>query len=164
MNKPSLHNLVQRAEQAEPDTRAFIRRMKKKKKQQLDELVHQLHEEAFSKFSCLDCANCCRHISPIVYEKDIDRIARHLRMKPAAFTSRYLKVDEEDDYVFRQSPCPFLMPDNCCSIYPKRPRSCRDYPHTNRKNFHHILELSIRDTYICPVVFEIIEKLKDIYR
>lgn len=152
----------QRAAQAEPETRSFIRKLGRKKKHRLDEQVHELHEEAFSQFSCLDCANCCKRISPIIYERDIDRIARHLRMKPSAFTEQYLKVDDEGDYVFRQTPCPFLMPDNYCSIYPKRPRSCRDYPHTDRKNYHQILELAVKDTYICPVVFYVMEKLKDI--
>ena len=155
-----MHNLRQRAAQAEPETRRCIRKLDRKKKHLLDERVHELHEEAFSQFSCLDCANCCKSISPIIYEKDIDRIARYLRMKPSAFTEQYLKMDDDGDYVFRQSPCPFLMPDNYCSIYPRRPRSCRDYPHTDRKNFHQILELAVKDTYICPVVFEILEELK----
>jgi len=162
VNKPSLHHLPQRAARAEPQTSSFIRKLGKKNKHQLDERVHQLHEEAFSQFSCLDCANCCKNISPIIYERDIDRISRYLRMKPSAFTEQYLKVDEDGDYVFRHSPCPFLMPDKYCSIYPKRPRSCRDYPHTDRKNFHKILDLAVKDTYICPVVFEIIEELKRI--
>ncbi len=32
------------------------------------------------------------------------------------------------------SPCPFLGDDNYCSVYEARPKACREYPHTDRKN------------------------------
>lgn len=161
LTRAYLANLQQKAAQEEPEIQALVRKLKKnKKKRRLDERVHELHDEAFTKINCLDCANCCKNISPIIYEKDIDRIARHLRIRPADFTRRYLRVDDEGDYVFRNKPCPFLMPDNYCSIYSIRPRSCRDYPHTDRKNFHQILHLAVRDIYTCPAVLYIFQQLK----
>ena len=110
--------------------------------------------------NCLDCANCCKSISPIIQEKDIDRIARYLRLKPADFIGQYLHLDEDGDYVFRETPCPLLFPDNYCSVYDKRPRSCREYPHTDHHNFYQVMELSVKNTYICPAVFYIIEQMK----
>jgi len=96
---------------------SFFQKMKKKKPPRLDQAVHALHDEAFSYFNCLDCANCCASISPIITDKDAGRLARKVKMKPSEFISRYLYMDEDQDYVFRQSPCPFLMADNCCSVY-----------------------------------------------
>jgi len=73
-------------------------------------------------------------------------------------------VDEEGDYVFRESPCPFLMGDNYCMVYEDRPRACREYPHTDRKRFHQLLKLSYKNTLVCPAVLEVVEGLKQHYR
>ena len=64
-------------------------------------------------------------------------------------------MDEEQDYVLTQAPCHFLGPDNKCSIYEHRPLACREYPHTNRKNMHQILNLTEKNTRVCPAVAEI---------
>lgn len=45
----------------------------------------------------------------------------------------YLRVDEDNDKVFKSMPCPFLGEDNLCSIYDIRPKACREFPHTDRK-------------------------------
>jgi Fe-S-cluster containining protein len=80
-------------------------------------------------------------------------------MKEAQFISLYLKMDEENDFVLRQSPCHFLGSDNKCSIYDVRPLACREYPHTDRKNMHQILDLTIQNTLICPAVSRIVQQL-----
>ncbi len=138
---------------------SFFQKMKKKKPPRLDQAVHALHDEAFSYFNCLDCANCCASISPIITDKDAGRLARKVKMKPSEFISRYLYMDEDQDYVFRQSPCPFLMADNCCSVYQDRPKACREYPHTDRNRFYQIGALTLKNCEICPVVYAITEEL-----
>jgi hypothetical protein len=115
---------------------------------------------AFSEFNCLDCANCCKTIGPRLIEKDIDRLARHFKMKPSAFIQQYVKTDEDGDFVFKEHPCPFLLPDNYCMVYESRPKACRDYPHTDRNRFHQILKLSHKNCETCPVVYDIFESLK----
>jgi len=52
----------------------------------LDARFHELHESAFSCIDCLECANCCKTTSPRVLGKDVDRLARFLRMRPADST------------------------------------------------------------------------------
>jgi Fe-S-cluster containining protein len=91
---------------------------------------------------------------------DIDRIASHLRLKPGKFVDQYLRIDEEGDYVLQQVPCPFLAPDNYCLIYDVRPKACREYPHTDRKKFQQISNLTLKNTAICPAAFRIVESLK----
>jgi hypothetical protein len=44
-------------------------------------------------------------------------LAKHLRMKPSEVIDQYLEMDKDNDYVFREAPCPFLMPDNYCMVY-----------------------------------------------
>jgi len=59
-----------------------------------------------------------------------------------------------------QAPCPFLAADNRCTIYESRPTACREYPHTNRKKMQQILDLTYRNTLVCPAVLKITEELK----
>ncbi|NLU37304.1 MAG: YkgJ family cysteine cluster protein [Bacteroidales bacterium] len=134
--------------------------LRKMKEPAVDQLFHPLHEEAFQQFDCLVCANCCKTISPIVTEKDIDRLARHFRMKPSAFIDQYLHIDCDKDYVFNQTPCPFLMSDNYCMAYESRPKACREYPHTDRRNMRQILKLTLKNCEVCPIVHGIISELK----
>ena len=80
-------------------------------------------------------------------------------MKPGEFTERYLRLDEDKDYVPNAIPCPFLQADNRCGIYEHRPAACREYPHTNRRKMHQILDLTLRNCMVCPAVLEITDKL-----
>ena len=68
-------------------------------------------------------------------------------------------MDEEHDYVLQKSPCFFLGEDNKCSIYEDRPLACREYPHTDRKNMHQILNLTLKNVEICPAVVQITEQI-----
>jgi Fe-S-cluster containining protein len=155
-----LVQLKSKAKQASGSTQKVFQRIKKKPPQQLDHTMEQLHEEVFSTTDCLSCANCCKTTSPVFTGKDIERIAKFFRLKPGQFISQYLHIDEDNDYVLNVSPCPFLNTDNTCQVYEQRPQACREYPHTNRKKFHQILDLTLRNTYICPATFKIIERLK----
>lgn len=137
----------------------LFQKLKKKKPKNLDAVVHALHDEAFDQFDCLDCANCCSGISPIVTDRDVERLAKSQKMKPADFISQHLYMDEDQDYVFQQTPCPFLLTDNYCCVYENRPRACREYPHTDRKRFFQILKLTHKNCEVCPVVFAITDEL-----
>jgi len=99
----------------------------------------------------------------MITDKDIERIAKHLKMRPSLFTEKYLYLDQENDYVYNDAPCPFLMNDNFCSIYEVRPKACREYPHTDSKNFYKLLDLTLKNMLVCPAVFEIVEELKKHY-
>ncbi len=138
---------------------ALFKRLKTKKPKNLDDAFHELHREAFEQFDCLSCANCCSTISPVVTEKDIERLAKRMKMKPVDFVVQYLYIDEDKDYVFQQTPCPFLMPDNYCMVYEDRPKACREYPHTDRKRMYQILNLTHKNCEVCPVVYCITNEL-----
>ena len=83
-------------------------------------------------------------------------------MKPGDFIEKYLRVDEDRDYVLKSSPCPFLGEGNHCTVYEDRPKACREYPHTDRKKMVQITELTLRNTLVCPAVLEMVERLKKI--
>ncbi len=140
----------------------FLNSLKKADTRKLDAVVHRLHDEVFATTNCLECANCCKTTSPIFYQGDIERLARRLRMRPSEFITKYLRVDEDGDYVVTEPPCPFLLPDNHCGVYDDRPRACREYPHTNRRKMIQVLDLAYRNTHVCPAVLEIVERLKSV--
>ena len=139
----------------------FFKRLKKVKPKVLDQLIHPLHEKVFECTNCLECANCCKTIGPLFTDNDINRIAKYLVIKPSEFTQKYLRIDEDKDYVLRSVPCTFLGKNNACSIYKVRPKACREFPHTDRIKQHQLLDLTQKNVEICPAVFNIIEKAKN---
>ena len=143
------------------ETKKYFDKLKKKPHKQLDKVVHEIHEKVFACTNCLECANCCKTTGPLFTDKDIERISASFKLKPSQFVEKYLKIDEDNDYVLQKTPCAFLGTDNYCSIYDIRPKACREYPHTNRVKFHQILNLTLKNIEICPAAFEIIENLKN---
>lgn len=158
------NNVKVLAKRNQEETNSFFTKLKKKKPKSLDDIVHETHEDVCEQFDCLQCANCCSSISPMLTDRDIERIARFLKMKAVDFISRYLHVDEDHCYVFNETPCPFLMPDNYCMIYDVRPKACQEYPHTDRRRFYQILDLTLKNREICPIVYEVVERLKKDFR
>lgn len=129
--------------------------MKKQKPKSLDEWFIQQHEAVFKHIDCLECANCCKTTSPIFRDVDINRLSKHLKMKPGKFIANYLWLDGDGDYVLKSAPCPFLGSDNYCSVYEHRPQACKEYPHTNRKKMYQLLNLAEKNALICPAVSQI---------
>ncbi len=158
----NLSNFAEEAKGKKPQLKKFIAGLKRKKLARLDDIFHSLHEEVFSEVDCLACANCCKTTSPVFIGADIERLAKYLRIRPSTFIDTYLKVDEDNDYVLQSAPCPFLGPDNYCSVYEARPRACREYPHTDRKKMQQILDLTYRNTQVCPAVLQIVERLENV--
>ena len=123
-------------------------------------MMKEIHDEEFRHTDCLTCANCCKTTSPIFTEKDISRISKHLKMKEGRFIEQYLQRDDDDFMVLKSAPCTFLDHDNTCFIYDVRPKACSEYPHTNRKKFIQLTDLTLKNTEICPAVFNMVETLK----
>lgn len=153
-------NLKLLSEKAKPGFQEYYKK-NKRRLTKMDTIVHQLHAEVSDKIDCLTCASCCRSLGPAIYDKDIERMAKALRMKPSEVVSNYLRIDEDGDYVFKSMPCPFLMQDNYCSIYESRPKACREYPHTDRKNFEQIYKLTVKNADTCPIAYEVLRGLMD---
>ncbi|MFM2386131.1 MAG: hypothetical protein RL660_888 [Bacteroidota bacterium] len=158
-----LESLIQHGVAIKDENNKYLKWLKTKKPAKLDLTMQAAHNEAFEQIDCLDCANCCKTTSPIFYSKDIERAAKALRMKAVDFERQYLRIDEDGDYVLQSSPCTFLDSDNYCGIYDSRPTACREYPHTDRKNFIQITELTYRNTLVCPAVVSILEKVKEVF-
>jgi len=162
MNEKLYHPdfLKQQAQKSYSDTQKFLKRLKSQKPRRLDEVFYELHQQAFKQVDCLKCANCCKTLGPRITDKDIERLSKHLKMKPQQFIANYLRIDEDQDYVFQSMPCPFLAPDNYCMVYDQRPKACREYPHTDSKKMIRLLNLTLQNAETCPAVFLVLDELK----
>ncbi|TDI81928.1 MAG: YkgJ family cysteine cluster protein [Bacteroidetes bacterium] len=155
-----LKALPQRAKDTHIEGNKFFAKLRRKPPKNLDALMLELHEAEFERTDCLSCANCCKTTGPLFTPKDIQRIAKHFKLKQQQFIARYLRVDEENDHVLQGVPCTFLGTDNYCSIYDVRPKACREFPHTDRKKFQQISNLTLKNVAICPAAFNIVEEMK----
>ena len=155
-----LKALSKKVKETQKAHRNFFIKLRKKTPKNLDAIMEKLHDDEFKKSDCLQCANCCKTTSPIFTNKDIERISKSFRIKTRQFIDNYLNVDDDQDYVLKSSPCTFLADDNTCTIYDVRPKACKEYPHTNRKRFEKISELTLKNVSICPATFNIVEALR----
>ncbi|MGB0981487.1 MAG: YkgJ family cysteine cluster protein [Winogradskyella sp.] len=155
-----INNLPKFAKDNHKANKTFFTKLKKKPPKQLDYTMQKLHEEEFKRTDCLKCANCCKTTGPLFTDKDINRVAKHFKMKAQQFIKTYLRLDEDNDYVLQAVPCTFLGADNYCSIYDVRPKACREFPHTDRKKFQQISHLTLKNVAICPAAYNIVEEMK----
>ena len=155
-----LKQLNKLAKDTQNETKKYFDKLKKKTPKNLDYVMQDLHDAEFKKTNCLNCANCCKTTGPLFTLADIERISKYLSQKPQQFIDKYLKIDEEKDYVLQTVPCSFLDHDNTCFIYDVRPKACREFPHTDRKKFQQITDLTLLNVAICPAAFNIVEEMK----
>lgn len=156
---PDYIRKIEQARLQRKENKLFFEKLKKRKPSDLDQVTNELHDKAFEQIDCLKCANCCRTTGPLLRRKDIDQLAVHFKIRPAIFTEKYLRIDEDGDYVFKAMPCPFLGNDNYCSVYHYRPGARRDYPHTQQRDIRQKLNITLENTMICPAVAEVVEGL-----
>jgi len=160
MEREAWMDKIDEAKSNEEENLSLVKSLKKMKPKKLDGLIHEAHDAAFRNFDCLTCANCCKTTSPIIKDRDIEKLAKGLKMKPQTLIETYLRIDEDGDTVLQSTPCPFLDLDNYCSVYKFRPQACKEYPHTNRKRMYQILNLTQKNSMICPAVADIFEDIK----
>lgn len=155
-----IEELPEKAREKWKENKKYFNKLKGKQRKRLDLLMNEIHDDEFERTDCLTCANCCKTTSPIFTEKDISRISKYLKIKEHKFIDQYLQRDDDDFMVLRSAPCTFLDHDNTCFIYDVRPKACSEYPHTNRKKFIQLTDLTLNNTEVCPAVFNIVETLK----
>lgn len=131
---------------------------------ELDSQFLRLYKELFADCDHSQCRNCCKMYKGSIPAEDIDRDAQFLEITPEQFIDTYLEKGEYGmGYQTKHKPCDFLQEDGNCKLSDCKPDSCKKYPYTYRSERLSSL-LSILDTIeICPVAFEIFERLKQEY-
>ena len=154
---------IQRATVAKADEntafRTFVKLDVDLPDRRLNALVSETTSEVWKHIDCRSCANCCRTRQPVFSRTEAQRIAAYLGISLEALRARYLTPDAETGrYITQALPCPFLD-GNLCSIYEVRPAVCADYPHLHR-NFRSRLWQVIDNAETCPIVYNVVERLK----
>lgn len=154
-------NLTNWEQEAREHQKAYKRMLEKGNRNKMLRELPALHEEAFSKIDCLQCARCCKNHSPRFKQPDIKRIAKALRIKEGDLVARYLRLDDDGDYVTQSSPCPFLADDNTCNIYDDRPSDCARYPYTDEDVLLKRVQLTLKNATVCPATYYVLERLRE---
>ncbi len=143
----------------EEKMKRYARFLRRAEKNVVLKKLPALHDEAVSTTDCLSCAACCRNYSPRFKQPDIKRIARSLKMKEGDLIERFLRLDEDGDFVTKSSPCPFLGSDNYCSIYEVRPSDCARFPYTDEDVLIKRQKLTLKNATFCPIVDKVLDRL-----
>ncbi len=144
---------------AEANQKKYRHFLKTADKRLLLKKLPDLHENAVAQTDCLTCAACCKNYSPRFKTPDIRRIAKHLGLKEGVFIETYLTIDDEGDYVLKQTPCSFLGTDNRCSIYTVRPSDCARFPYTDEDVLFKRPHITLANVRFCPIVFQVLENI-----
>ena len=147
---------------AKENQKKYAQFLKRCEQRKVIKVLPELHDEVFSKINCLDCGNCCKNHSPRFKQPDIKRISKYLGMKEGDFIQKYLRLDEENDFVNKAQPCQFLQADNTYEIYDMRPSDCARYPYTDEDVLLKRPVLTLKNAEVCPAVFTILEELTKI--
>ena len=132
---------------------------------ELDQQFQELHQELFSEYDCSQCGNCCKKYHGNIPEEDINQDASYLGMEADEFIDRYLKYNSaECTYETKKCPCDFWdSKTGECLLGDCKPESCKKYPYTDKPDRMGSLLSIIDNASICPVVYEILERLKEEY-
>jgi len=132
---------------------------------ELDRQFAKLHNELFSGYDCCACHNCCREYDVVFSDKAAERIAGFLNQGKEAFIHEYLRENEDKDEgeYKAKPPCPFLERDGKCRIQSCKPENCAGYPFTDQPERLWSLYSVMSAAEVCPVVFEIVQRLKGLY-
>ena len=125
--------------------------------EQLMSVVHWLAEDVTALIDCTICANCCPVLAPSLDLEDMQRLARALDVDIPSLQATYLRRDKLGKWEL-PAPCP-LLDGNLCRVYDARPKPCREYPHLQNDFRAHSIA-RINDTFICPIVFNVVEGMK----
>lgn len=137
--------------------------LKQKDSGKVDKIVHRLNREISDQIDCTKCGNCCAKICPSITGNDINRLSKRLNIPAEEVQKQYTEFDEEEgELFFKDIPCSFLK-DKKCTIYDDRPEDCRSFPHIHKEHFTSRLWGMIGFYSICPIVFNVMERLKTIY-
>jgi uncharacterized protein len=129
-----------------------------------DRVLRRIAEGIEEQIDCTQCANCCRVATVTMTERDTERLARYLRLKPSRFVADYTMESDEEGRILRRDEatgCVFLS-GNDCTVYDARPDTCRRFPHMVRgagSIASRMWQFTDRACY-CPIVYNSLEAFK----
>jgi uncharacterized protein len=133
--------------------------------------VHDLPERKFRRIAeeiedqidCTACANCCRVATTTLAERDIEKLAKYLRIPVSRFFEDYVDESEEEGLILKRTEngCVFLS-GNECTVYKARPGTCENFPRMIRGagSIPSRMWQFIDRACYCPIVYNTLEAFK----
>lgn len=126
--------------------------------------LRQMAIETEEQIDCLECANCCKVATAKLNERDVEKLARYLRLPVPRFRRDYTEESEEEGLILKrdaQSGCVFLA-GNECTVYDARPGSCENFPHLTggAGSLQSRMWQFIDRACYCPIVYNTLEQWK----
>jgi Fe-S-cluster containining protein len=124
----------------------------------------QVAEKIQDAIDCRACAECCRVTEVELVDRDVERLARYLGLRPQKFLEEYATQGSDREVILRRTEkegCVFLQ-GNECTVYDARPGNCERFPHLVRgagSIQSRMWQFVDRATY-CPIVFNWMEEVK----
>ncbi|MFN3324132.1 MAG: YkgJ family cysteine cluster protein [Bryobacteraceae bacterium] len=119
--------------------------------------------EIEEQIDCTVCANCCKVATVRITERDVEKLSRYLRLKPAQFLRDYTQENEEEGLILRRSESGCIFLDGAsCTVYEARPHNCEYFPHVVRGEgslVSRMWQMIDRASY-CPIVYNTLESWK----
>jgi Fe-S-cluster containining protein len=130
-----------------------------------DRILRRIAEGIQDQIDCTQCAQCCRVATVKVSERDVERLAKYLRIPRERFLTDYTMESGEEGRILKRSEaagCVFLD-GNACTVYDARPDICQRFPHVVRgagSIASRMWQFVDRACY-CPIVYNSLEAFKE---
>ncbi|MES2332904.1 MAG: YkgJ family cysteine cluster protein [Bacteroidota bacterium] len=134
--------------------------MKERNGDQVDEMVFHLDKTISPLINCTDCGNCCKSLMVLISDDEADNLSTHLGQTRKAFDEKYLEKGSNGLMIMNRMPCHFLS-DNKCTVYEHRFEGCKEFPALHLPNFKNRLFTTFMHYERCPIIFNVVEQLKD---
>ena len=128
-----------------------------------DRKFRRIAEAIEDQVDCRACANCCKVAVTPITERDVERLAKHLRVRPQQFLQQYTETTEEGLILRRTDAGCVFLDGNDCLVYEARPHNCVDFPHVVRgagSISFRMWQFIDRASY-CPIVYNSLEAWKE---
>src|ERR1035441_8906651 len=87
-------------EKKRPENERFRKHMKSF--DHSDRILRRIAEGIEDSIDCLEFANCCRVATAKVTERDVERLAKYLHVKPARVMADYVAKSEEEGLILQR--------------------------------------------------------------
>jgi hypothetical protein len=148
------------AEEREDENYDFRTFLKGHNCDEVDAIVHKLNDEISREIDCTQCGNCCKSLMVSILPEERHFFGEHFRMDQQAAAKKYLAEGTAGDTIMSNMPCVFLS-ENKCTVYENRFSDCREFPHLHKDNFTGRLFSVIGNYGMCPIIFNVMEALKE---
>ncbi len=148
------------AQERQDENDRFRSFLKGKDGAKIDERVQRLNKAVEVSIDCTACGNCCKSFMISIEKEELDNVANFLQTPVETIKEKYIEESEGGAMLISAIPCHFLGGTKC-TVYEARFSVCREFPHLHQPDFICRLFNVMQHYSICPIVFNVVETLKD---